>query len=388
MFSLYMLTAQCLKAQDSIPVKLPGAHPVPVAKDSLRASSFFPLPVVGYSPEKGLEFGVAALYSYYGDKRNPSPLTRNSTISILTTFTTNNQFKLDLRSENWSRNNDWHIKTNLRYHNFPVYFYGLGDTTHYADRSLVGNKRYKALVEAEKRVTSHFYAGLSVQYQDDVFTADDEKGIYPEGSLVDKKGGYATFLGVTGVYDNRDNQNYCTNGTFIRFNAAYAPAFLSKHPLWRLELKASHFIPITHKSTLGLNGYGHSLQGKTLPFYLLPEMGNDNIMRGYYTGRYRDQNYLAAQAEYRYFVDPKMHIKLWFIDLRPTFALAGFAGTGTVFENGGFSFSRLKPNYGLGIRYFYDKSARITIRADYGWGEKRPGEKRQSGFYISLSEAF
>ena len=385
--SFCILGAQSLKAQDSLQVK-EDPHHLPFTKDTLRRSSVFPVPVVGYSPEKGFEFGVAALYSYYADKKNPSLLTRNSTVAALVTFTTKQQFKLNFQTDNWTRNNDFHIKTNLRYHNFPVYYYGIGDTTHHADQSLIGNKRYKVSVEAEKRVTSHFYAGLSVTYQHDKYTADNDKGIFPESSLVDKTGGYSTFLGVTGVYDNRDNQNYCTNGTYVRFNAAYAPSFLSKHPLWRFEVKVSQFIPITPKSTLGLNGFAQSLQGKTLPFYLLPELGNDNIMRGYYTGRYRDQNYLAAQAEYRYYVDPKIRIKLWFVDLQPTFALAGFAGTGTVFNNDGFSLSRLKPNYGLGIRYFYDKSARITVRLDYGWGEKRPGEKRQSGFYLSLSEAF
>lgn len=377
--SLCILAGSGLKAQQDTP--LPDSIPA-------RRNSLFPIPVIGFSPEKGFEFGVAALYSYYSDKKNPSPWTRNSTASILSTFTTNSQFKFDVRFENWTKDNNFHIKTNFRYHNFPFYFYGMGDTTQYNNRSLVGNKRYKFSVEAEKRVTSHFYAGLSVMYQHDRFTVDEQKGIYPLADLQDKEGGYATFLGVTGVYDNRNNQNYCTGGTFVRANVSYAPSFLSKHPLWRLELKASHFIPISAKSTLGLNAYGHSLQGNTLPFYLMPEMGNDNIMRGYYTGRYRDQNYLAAQAEYRYFLDPKKHIKFWFIDMKPTFALAGFAGTGTVFKNREFSTAGLKPNYGLGLRYFYDKAARITVRVDYGWGEKRPGEKRQSGFYISLAEAF
>lgn len=369
-----LLAGKSLHAQDTIPIP--------------HASSFIPLPLVGYAQEKGFEFGVAALYSYYADKRNPSALTRNSTASAFTSFTTRSQFKADLRFENWTRNNDYHIKTNFRYHNFPFYFYGVGDTTHYDNRSLVGNKRYKLLLEAEKRITSHFYAGFSIQYQHDRFTENEQKGVYPTADLQDKEGGYATFLGVTGIYDNRDNQNYTTKGSMFRFNVAYAPSFLSKHPLWRIEVKANHFIPISPKSTLGLNAYGHFLQGSTLPFYLLPEMGNDNIMRGYYTGRYRDQNYLAAQAEYRYFLDPKIHIKFWFIDMRPTFALAGFAGAGTVFKDGDFTTEDVKPNYGMGIRWFYDKVSRITVRLDYGWGEKLPGEKRQGGFYLSLSEAF
>src|SRR5688500_4766648 len=154
-FSFCMLAAQCLKAQDSVQAKS-SSRVVPFERDTVRHPSFFTVPVLGYSPEKGLEFGAAALYSYYADKRNPSLLTRNSTLALLATFTTNKQFKLNFQSDNWTRNNDFHIKTNLRYHNFPVYYYGLGDTTHAADKSLIGNKRYKVSVEAERRVTSHF----------------------------------------------------------------------------------------------------------------------------------------------------------------------------------------------------------------------------------------
>lgn len=372
------LLATGLQAQDAQP-----------ALDSVLAArkrSFLPVPVLGYSPEKGLEFGVVALYSYYGDKKNPSPLTRNSSASVLSTFTTNSQFKVDLRFENWTRDNLWHIRTNFRYHDFPAYFFGIGDTTHYADRSLVGNRRYKISAEAERRVSRHFYAGMSLLFQHDVYESDDPKGVYPSMDLIDKSGGHFTFIGATGIFDNRDNQNYTTKGSFVRLNVSWAPSFLSSQALWRVEGKASHFIPLSKKSTLGLNGYAVSTQGD-VPFYMMGEMGNDNIMRGYYTGRYRDKNYMAAQAEYRYFLDPRVHIKFWFIDMRPTFALAGFAGAGTVFSNSNIDFS-VKPNYGGGIRWFYDKTARLTVRLDYGVGEQRAGEKRQGGFYLSIAEAF
>jgi hypothetical protein len=43
---------------------------------------------------------------------------------------------------------------------------------------------------------------------------------------------------------------------------------------------------------------------------------------------------------------------------------------------------------GAGLRYFYDVERGLSVRADYAVGEKRPGEKRQSGFYLSLGEAF
>ncbi|MCK7558579.1 BamA/TamA family outer membrane protein [Chitinophaga sedimenti] len=332
--------------------------------------------------------GVAGLYSFYIDKHNPSLRTRNSSIIMIASVTTEKQWKLDLRTDFWTSDNARHLKGNLRYHNFPFFFYGTGDSTHYNDRSLVGNRRFKGQFEAEKRIGRHFFVGPSLLFQHDKFNAKDNKGIYPGMALVDKDGGYVTYIGITGVFDNRDNQNYTTQGSMVRINTSYAPEFLSSYPLWKFELKANQFFTFLRNNTVGLNIYAASVQGNTLPFYQLPELGNDFIMRGYYAGRYRDQNYLAAQAEYRYFLDPKIRIRLWKLDMQPTFALVAFAGTGSVFENHGQDISRFKPNFGGGVRYFYDKSSRLSVRLDYGIGEQRPGEKRQTGFYLSLGEAF
>lgn len=346
------------------------------------------MPVLGYSPEKGLEIGAAMLYSFYTDNKYPDPATRNSTLNLIPAVTTEKQFKIDLKANIWTRSNTWHFKSNLRYHNYPLYFFGIGDTTHYDSRSLVNNIRYKVQLEGERRIGGHFYAGASVLYQHDSYSSGDNKGVYTAMPFTDKEGGYVTFLGLTGIYDNRDNENFTRYGWWLKLNAAYAPSFLSKHPLFKLEAQGTHFLAISRKSTLGFNGIFNSLQGKVLPFYLLPEMGNDLIMRGYYTGRYRNQNYLAGQAEYRYLVDPHIRIHIWFVDIRPKFALAAFAGAGSVFSNHDFSFSGFKPGYGAGIRYFYDESAKLTIRIDYAVGEKRPGEPRQNGLYLSLAEAF
>ncbi|MCW3465488.1 hypothetical protein [Chitinophaga nivalis] len=382
------VTVTGVKAQQDSIVKA-GISPESI-HDSLplRKRSFFPLPVLGYSPEKGLEIGAAMLYSFYTDNKNPDARTRNSTINLIPAITTERQFKIDLKTDIWTRANTWHFKSNLRYHNFPIYFYGIGDTTHHDSRSLLNNVRYKVQLEGERRVGGHFYVGASILYQHDTYSSKDDKGIYNTMPLTDKAGGHVTFLGLTGIFDNRDNQNYTRHGWWLKLNAAYAPGFLSTRPLFKLEAQGSHFLALSPKSTLGFNGIFNSLQGDNLPFYLLPEMGNDNIMRGYYTGRYRNQNYLAVQTEYRYLIDPKMHIHIWFVDIKPKFALAAFAGTGSVFSNHDFRFSGFKPSYGLGVRYFYDENAKLTIRIDYAVGEKRFGESRQKGLYLSLAEAF
>ena len=358
---------------------------VPVDTLLPHKRSFFPLPVLGYSPEKGLEIGAAMLYSFYTSK---DPSLRNSTINLIPSVTTESQLKIDLKTDIWTDGNNWHFKSNLRYHDFPINFYGLGDTTRKAGATLLDNKRYKVQLEAERRITGHFYAGLSLLYQKDTYNARENKGVYPDMSLIDKDGGHVTFIGATGIFDNRDNQNYTRRGTWLRLNISYAPGFISKHELWKIDGQLRHFVSISPKSTVGFNGLFNSLQGSRLPFYLLPEMGNDLMMRGYYAGRYRDQNYLAGQVEYRYFLDPKIPINIWFVHMQPKFALAAFGASGAVFNNHDIAMSHFKPSYGLGVRWFYDEGARLTVRIDYAWGEKRSGEQRQSGLYLSLAEAF
>ena len=99
------------------------------------------------------------------------------------------------------------------------------------------------------------------------------------------------------------------------------------------------------------------------------------MMRGYYTGRYRDQNLLAGQAELRYRYNNR-------------FGAVVFAGTGQVFANGDFAMKNFKPSYGMGGRYFFDPEKGLSVRMDYAVGEKRINEKRQSGFYFTLAESF
>jgi hypothetical protein len=140
------------------------------------------------------------------------------------------------------------------------------------------------------------------------------------------------------------------------------------------NIEYSQFFSLNRHFVLGINIQEQSLIGGRSPFYLLPQMGNDELMRGYYGGRYRDRNLLVGQTELRYRIGER-------------FGLVGFIGTGQVF-NKTFSFSEFKPNYGGGVRYFFDIEKGLSVRLDYGFGHQVTGEKRQGGFYIGLGQAF
>ena len=95
------------------------------------------------------------------------------------------------------------------------------------------------------------------------------------------------------------------------------------------------------------------------------------MMRGYYLGRYRDKDMVFVQMEHRI-------MPVWW-----RFGLVGFLGFGSVtdgIEN--FELGDLRHSVGLGIRFQFDRAARLSIRADYALGED------SSGFYLGVKEAF
>jgi outer membrane translocation and assembly module TamA len=222
------------------------------------------------------------------------------------------------------------------------------------------------------------YTGAAFSYENYRFQSGNEGPFIPNPfSVFDRDGGQVLYLGLSQILDSRNSNTYATRGTYIKLGYSYAPDFFGGDNFTgsstKLDLRT--FKSFDREKVLGIQGIYQSLQGSRAPFYLLPQLGNDMMMRGYYTGRYRDQNLLALQTEFRYRFIPRLGV-------------AAFASAGTVYANRQLSFRDIKPALGAGIRYFFDIDRGLSIRMDYAAGEKRPGEKRQSGFYLSLGESF
>lgn len=345
-------------------------------KDTTRSSSFLPLPAVAYSQETGLEYGLVSLYSFYTDRADT--LTRNSSITGIATYTSKKQVNLQLKTDYWTPQNRYHYYNEIRYKDFPFSFYGIGNQTREADKQNVTQKLFRFTAEAEKKMSQSAYTGLTGSFENYRYNyANEITNINDPRFFLNKDGGKVLYLGLSQIIDSRNNNTYATSGTYIKLNYSYAPDFFGGEnfsgSLTKFDLRT--FKSLNSEAVLGFNVNYQTLQGSNAPFYLMPQLGNDQMMRGYYTGHYRDQNLLAAQAELRYRFNPR-------------FGVVGFLGGGTVYSNGNLELKGLKPSYGGGFRYFFDVERGLSIRLDYGVGEKRSMEKRQSGFYISLGEAF
>jgi hypothetical protein len=345
-------------------------------KDTSKKPSFLILPALSSSPETGLEFGGAAILSFYSDTLDRN--TRVSNIFGYATITTKGQQKLSLNTSYWTPKNTWHYSESISYYNYPFDFYGIGNNTKLSNIDPVSEKRYKFSFAGEKLFGDRFYVGYvagAVKYFYK-YQADPDATINSDPEVQDKHGGDIIYVGPSFTYDTRNNNTYTTKGIIISSyynlmqgiysNKAYAGGFFN--------IEYSQFFLLAKPLVLGLDIQEQSLTGGQSPFYLLPQFGSDEMMRGYYEGRYRDRNFIAGQAELRYRFDAR-----W--------GVAAFAGGGEVFHTT-FSAPQLKPNYGGGLRYFFDVQKGLAVRLDCGVGEKPVGEPRESGFYIALGQSF
>lgn len=344
-------------------------------KDTVKRNTFFPFPVASMSPETGLEYGVAALYSFYLDKLDS--VTRVSTINIMATHTTHNQSKAKIVADIWSKENKYHYSTELRYWDFPYGFYGIGATTNKADKEYINEKRARLAIAADKRIAPDYYVGVQTGFEYFKNEGTMAGGIYSSRPYYGKTGGKRIYFGLRQTYDTRDKVTYTQNGLYGNLQINYTPDFFAAEQFkgWNMSFDGRYFHSLNDKLILAFNGEYQGIYGQNVPFYLLSQLGGETIMRGYYQGRYRDKHMAAVQAE----------IKYRFV---PRFALVGFGGGGTVFGEEPFDRHNIMPNYGMGIRYFFDLNKDLSLRIDYGFGNKRPGEKRMSGFYFSMNEAF
>lgn len=343
--------------------------------DTSRSPGLMPLPVFGLAQETGFEIGAGLIYSFYQDRADS--LNRASTIYGHASYATKGQIYASIKADLWSKGNKMHYFGQNSFTKIPIYFYGVGNHTLEANRDLIVQNQLKFTWDIERLLAKQYYGGINVGFENYTFKDKEPGGIFEnDRSLVGTNGGQVLYLGIIQAFDNRNSNTYTTKGNYLKGTYSYAPDLFGGNnfhgSIVKLDLRS--FYTVTPKLTAAVNVIYNGISGKHATVYLMPQMGNDAMMRGYYMGRFRDNNLLAGQLEMRY----RFH---------PRFGVVAFGGTGKVFHSK-LDLDEFKPNFGGGIRYFFDPGKGLSLRLDYGLGEKRAGEKRQSGIYIGFGEAF
>jgi outer membrane protein assembly factor BamA len=327
-----------------------------------------PLPVVFYTPETKLAFGGAMTILYR--PRGSTISDRPSTFTPALVYTTRSQILFLLGGNHyWSRARN-QLTPGISYRNFPDSFYGLGNDTDADGDEDFTDEGWVIYADYQRELRSRWRAGFGADFASSSITETQVGDKLESGAIPGSRGGNVVGLGLLLGWDDRDNVSFPRRGQYHQFSLRFHDdAWGSDFDFTLSSLDLRAYLPIGHDSALAVRTIAENASGTT-PFQVLPDLGGDSLLRGYYAGRFRDSSLLAVQGELR--------LKVW-----KRVGAAVFAGAGQVASDvDRLGMDRFHFSTGVGLRVLLVSDERLHIRCDYGIGED------SSGLYFNLGEAF
>lgn len=334
---------------------------------------FLVYPTLAYAPETSWEIGLSSLYVYYA---NNDTANRLSEVNAFTFYTLEKQYGAWLDHALYSDKSTWFILGRLRYQNFPLLYYGIGAGTAKDYLARVDATQLQIKERLLRSVKQHFYVGLEMDYQRlGSVQFQHADGAPPFDAPVGSAGSANLGLGTSIIYDNRHNVLNVRDGFFSELSyLRYSPSWGSTFRFTQVLSDSRLYRPVGPRNVLAAQLLGQFNLGQ-VPFNQMALLGGESMMRGYYTGRFRDKNLVAAQAEFRMLPLP--------LGFSKRLGATVFAGTGTVFNQlEDFKASDLALSGGLGLRFLLFPKKDIFTRLDLAF------TKEGKGFYIFIGEAF
>jgi outer membrane protein assembly factor BamA len=181
--------------------------------------------------------------------------------------------------------------------------------------------------------------------------------------------------------DKRDNMIQAYKGYYLSLNWQAGYKFTGNDRTSnQLQIEWRSFHGLSKRNPTHLIAFwlrGNFAQEGTLPYMILSATAYDQTgrsARGYTQGRFRGNNLVYGEAEYRF----------------PISKCGGLLG-GVLFANVTTAnnpalslnlFQSLRPSYGFGLRVKIDKYSRTNLAVDLGFGQQ------SIGFYLAVSETF
>jgi hypothetical protein len=169
--------------------------------------------------------------------------------------------------------------------------------------------------------------------------------------------------------DSRDNNQFPRSGWKIDGDAKfYRESGGSDFDADIFKLSANYYLPMREADALATRIIIKS-SSDDAPFFLKSSFGGNTDLRGYPSGRYRDNKMYSIQTEYR-----------WQFNDRWIFT--GFVGVGEVAEELSDFGSDFLPATGVGARFILSKKHKVSLSTDVAYG------KDGVEFYFGVGEAF
>lgn len=342
--------------------------------DSARrgpGGTIVPLPALFYQTETGFGFGGLVTYYFRPGAGDSSPVPP-SEIAATAIYTTKKQILASLGSRLYLEGGALRLAGNVGLVKFPTKFWGIGN-----DAPAAAEEDYTPLTvslggEVLRQVTRGWFVGGRLQVAHRTLRQTADSGLLASGTVPGSEDGRIVEGTLLVTRDVRDNTIYPTAGRYyqVGFVGAFT-ALGSEFGYTGARLDFRGYLSPGGRHVLALRAVGE-LRGGTPPFDLLPQLGGDVLLRGYYQGRFRDLALVAVQGEYR-------------LPLVWRLGVVGFAEAGRVAPGlTGMAFDGLKLSAGGGLRFLLSPGEGLNVRADFGWGF----DVGSGGFYLGIGEAF
>jgi len=324
-------------------------------------------PYFFYSPETEFALGGAMIFTM---RLSPDPAVKPSNAILSGYYSVKGSYDIFFNPEFYLGNDRYYIGISADYFRFVDKFWGIGNNTPDFDSAGYIRKLIWLNLEFDVSVVGPLKVGVNYDFNSTTIEDKQSNPFLLSGSVTGSDGGTSSGIGAVLFADTRNSAFYPTKGGYYKLSFLTAVDWLGSSfsfRRWILDLR--HYVSMSSSLVLAMQMFGTAITGDP-PFYMLPALGGDNIMRGYYEGRYRDKFYLAAQGELR-------------VRLTRRWGLVGWAGIGDVSGDiPGFRLKDGKPTFGVGVRFALDPVEVVNVRADFGYGQDT------RGIYFNAKEAF
>ena len=409
--------ADTLKAQENEPVK----DCTPQSLGSLFRKKDKPpkppkdftalvLPNIASNPATGLLLGIGGSLGWWF---GPRESTHVSFAGFTAAWTTKDQWIFFVKSNAYTKDDKFFLQGDWRFYVFNQATYGLGTnapdsveldpswgwmaapTTDEPGAYPLDFNLFKFHEIVSYKIKTNFYGGIGFhldsysKIRDELLNLSDTL----EVKHVTPHYAYSTYYGfnpekytLTGlslnlVYDSRDNLINPYKGMFFNINVRQNFPFLGSD-------KNSTFLFFDYRYYKGLSKkmprhligiwlWGNFMVAGRAPYLTLQAIGDDQRARsgrGYVQGRYRGENFLYGEIEYRFPISRCTQILGGVVFVNATTASNSYKDVKL--------FDYIQPGAGVGIRIMINALSRTNLDLDYGIGRK------SRGFYFSGAETF
>ncbi len=297
------------------------------------------VPVISYAPETRFLFGVGGLTPF---KCSNDSVTKNSLIAAFVAYSQNKQDYIYVPYQIYTKNNTYYLEGEADYYNYSYYYWGIGEAR--VPKELYNVRFPKIFLNAYRKITTHFYAGLDYYYENDVIGTKQPGGSLAADTIRGSTGSTTSGGGIDLLYDTRDHIFYPHYGWYIRATSYFNyPLLGSTFAFDKVVTDVAWYHQLANPLVLALNQHNQFTWGD-VPFNQLSQIGGTKQIRGYYMGYYRDDAISYLQAEAR------LHIV----------GRVGVVAFGTMAFYGNYNTFPETPSpvfaEGVGLRYNYEKS--------------------------------